>query len=452
MAYISYIIVFLIIIVVTILALYVLSTYFSPRKLDEIAEMIKKGQFKLAIRKLDEILANDDRNVYAHYLLAEAYRLDKNPQYAILEFRQVVKLGTYNDKVNEVDVREKLALIYKEQNKINDAKKEYMILTQIDPNNYLNYYELGLLFFNASVLDKALDYLKKAASLHQTRSDIFYYIGQIQYRSGNNKDAKNAFINTIKLDASNTKAHYFLGLVLRSEGDVEWAVKEFEIAQRSEDIRSKCFLAKGSCYLETEQYPKAIIEFDKGLRTVRRGSDTELNMRYFLAAAHEKMRDLQTAIEHWEKIYEQKKNFRDVEQKLRQNAEFRQDDRIKDFMIASLSNFEHLSRKMVEVMNFEVQELKVLRDTEIEIYAVEKEDNRRNTRRVYRIIRIYRTTNVINDGYMRNLYDMMKPKNAQRVMVISTGEFAQSAIDYSNTRPIELVTKTKLIELLKKVS
>ncbi|MDA3899531.1 MAG: tetratricopeptide repeat protein [Spirochaetes bacterium] len=452
MAYITYIIVFLIIIVVTILALYVFSTYFSPKKLDEIAELIKKGQFKSAIRKLDEILAADDRNVYAHFLLGEAYRMDKNFQYAILEYRQVIKLGLYSEKVNEVDVRDKLATLYKNQNKINDAKKEYMILTQIDPNNYQNYYWLGYLFFTAGVFDKALDYFKKAASLNQTQADIFYYLGQIQYRTGNTKDAKQAFMNTIKLDSANSKAHYFLGLALRAEGDVEWAVKEFEIAQKSEDIRSKCFLAKGSCYLEIEHYPKAIIEFDKGLRTARKGSDTELNMRYFLASAHEKMRDLQSAIEHWEKIYEQKKNFRDVEQKLRQNAEFRQDDRIKDFMIASLSNFEHLSRKMIESMNFEVQELKVLKDSEIEIYAVEKEDNRRNTRRVYRIIRVYRTTNVISDGYLRNLYDMMKPKNAQRVMVISTGEFGQSAIDYSNTRPIELITKSKLIELLKKVS
>ncbi|MFW5808659.1 MAG: tetratricopeptide repeat protein [Spirochaetota bacterium] len=448
----TYIIVFLIIIVLTILALYVFSTYFFPRRLDEIAEMIKKGQTKLAIRKLDEVLSKDDRNSYAHYLLAEAYTHDKNKQYAVLEYNQVLKLGTFSERVNEVEVRSKLAYILKELNRINDAKKEFMLLTQLDPNNYKNYYELGMLFFNAGVLDKALDYLKKSAALNNNQPDIFYYIGQIQYRSGNNADAKSAFLNTIKLNSANSKAHYFLGLVLRSDADYEWAVKEFEIAQKSDELRTKCFLAKGSCYLEMDQYPKAIVEFERGLKLVRKGSETELNIRYYLAIAHEKMRDMQSAIEQWEKIYEQKKNFRDVEQKLRQNSEFRQDDRIKDFMIASLSNFEHLCRKIVESMNYDVNELKVIKDSEIEVFAVEKDDARRNTRRIYRIIHIVRTTATISDNYLRNLYDTMKIKNAQRVMVITTGDFSQSAVDYSNTRPIELYSKSKLIEILKKVA
>lgn len=452
MVIVTYIIVFLVIILVTIIAMYVLSTYFFPRKLDEIAEMIIKGQTRLAIRKLDEVLAKDDRNAYAHFLLAEAYAAEKNFQYAILEYKQVTKLGVYNEKINEVDVRGKLAAIYKNQGKINDAKKEYLLLTQIDPNNDKNYFELGTLFFNAGVTDKAMDYLKKAAALNPNKAETFYLLGQIHYKLANNKDAKQAFLNTIKLDSANLKAHYFLGLTLRAEQDFEWAVKEFEIAQKSDDLKSKCHLAKGSCFYESDQHPKAIVEFEKGIKTVRKGSDTELNMRYFLAASHEKMRDLQSAIDQWERIYDQKKNFRDVEQKLRQNAEFRQDDRIKDFMIASLSNFEHLCRKMIEAHNYDINELKVIKDSEIELYAAEKDDQRRNTRRIYRLIRINRTTAPITDSYLRNLYDMMKPKNAQRVMVFTTGDFSQSAIDYSNTRPIELYTKTKIIELLKKVT
>lgn len=452
MEMVTYIIIFLIIIVITILGLYVFSTYFFPRRLDEIAEMIKKGQTKLAIRKLDELLVKEDRNPYAHFLLAEAHRHDKNHQYAILEYNQVLKLGSFTDRVNETDVRTKLAYTLKQVNRINDAKKEFMILTQLDPSNYKNYHELGMLFFNAGVLDKSLDYLKKASTLNNTQPEIFYYLGQIQYRTGNNKDAKNSFLNTIKLDSANSKAHYFLGLVLRSEADYEWAVKEFEIAQKSDELRTKCFLAKGSCYLEMDQFPKSIVEFERGLKISRKGSETELNIRYYLASAHEKMRDMQSAIEQWEKIYEQKKNFRDVESKLRQNSEFRQDDRIKDFMIASLSNFEHLSRKIVESMGFDVNELKVLRDTEIEVFAIEKDDNRRNTRRIYRVIHILRTTSSVTDGYLRNLYDTMKSKNAQRVMVITTGDFSQAALDYSNTRPIELYSKSKLIEILKKVA
>ncbi len=384
--------------------------------------------------------------------MAEAYQVEKNYAYSIVELRQVLKYGLFDDNVNEVDVREKLADLLVLQKKYQDAKKEYLLLTQIDPSNYKNFFILGKLFFEANVLDKASDYLKKSISINNKHAESYYYLGQVFYRGGSNNDAKQAFINTIKNDAGNYKAHYFLGLCLRAEGDHEWAIKEFEIAQKAEDIRAKCFLAKGTCFFETEQYPKAIVEFERGLKTIGAASDTALNMRYFLAACYEKMRDMQSAIENWEKISEVNKKFRDVEEKLRQNSEFRQDDRIKDFMIASLSNFEHTCRKMIESMSFEVLETKVMSDTDIEIYASEKEDQKmRNTRKLYRLIRILRTTQVVQDSFLRSLYETMKPRNAQRIMVITTGEFSQPAIDFSNTRPIELVGKAKIVEILKNV-
>ncbi|MGL4368376.1 MAG: tetratricopeptide repeat protein [Spirochaetota bacterium] len=445
------VIIFLSIAVFTIIILYVVATYFFPRKLEEIAEMIAKGQTKLAIRKLTDVLQKDERNMYAHFLLAEAYLKENNIQYAVVEYRQVLKMGGFNDKVSEIDIRRKIGRIYKDTKKISEAKNEYLILTKLDPDNYEYYFSLGEIFYEAGVLDKALSYLKKSVQLNSKNGQAHYLIGQISYRSNSFPEAKNAFIETIKVDQGNYKAHYFLGLVLRHLGDHEWAIKEFEIAQKSEDIRTKCFLAKGTCYLEKEQYPKAIIEFERGLKFTVKGSDTELNMRYFLAEAQEKIRDIHSAIQNWEKIFEVNKKFRDVDQKLKSYEDFRQDDRIKDFLIASLSNFEFMCRKIVEAMGMTVVEVNIINDTEIEIFASENED-RRNTRRVHKLIRIIRTTESISDNPLRRLHEAIKPKNAQRAVVITTGEFSQAAVDFSNTRPIELYDKTKLLGILRSIS
>ena len=106
------VIIFLSIAAFTIIVLYFLVSYVFPRKLDEIAAMIEKGQTKLAARKLTDILQKDERNSYAHFLLAEAYMKDGNTQYAVVEYRQVLKMGGFDDKVNEVEIRRKLAKIY----------------------------------------------------------------------------------------------------------------------------------------------------------------------------------------------------------------------------------------------------------------------------------------------------------------------------------------------------
>lgn len=448
---ITYLFLFVLFILITVFILYMLSAYVFPRKIEEIAKMVEAGQTKLAIRKLMEILEKDDRNAYAHYLLAEAYVKENNLQYAILEYRQVLKLSKYDDKVNEVTTRSKLAKMYLDRKSLDEARKEYLILTKIDPVNFQHYYELGLIYFNADQNEKAAPYFKKAIALNNTSGMSFYFLGQIYYRMSLFQDAKQMFLEAIKVEQSNYRAHYFLGLVLRQLGDYEWAIKEFEVAQKDDDIKIKCFLAKGTCLIEKELYPRAIIEFERGLKFSKRGSDTELNLRYFLAEAQEKMRDLHSAIFNWEKISEINKNFRDVQEKLKSYSEFRQDDCIKDFMIAGLAQFEHLSRKLVESMGFTILDIDIISDTDIEIIATETEGKWRNTRKTNRIIRIIRTTDTISDKLLRSIHESMKPKNATRAVIISTGDFNQIAIEFSNTRPIELMSKAELIKNLKSI-
>ena len=448
---ITYIFLFVLFVIITIFVIYILSSYVFPRKIEEIARLVEAGQTKLAIRKLLEIIEKDDRNSYAHYLLAEAYLKENNIQYAILEYRQVLKLSKFDEKVNEIAIRTKLAKIYIQRKSLDEARKEYLLLTKIDPANPQHYYELGMIYFNADQSDKAAPYFKKTITINSEHAMSYYFLGQIYYKMNIYQDAKQMFLEAIKHDQSNYRAHYFLGLVLRQIGDYEWAIKEFEIAQKDDDIKIKCFLAKGTCFIEKELYPKAIIEFERGLKFAKRGSDTELNLRYFLAEAQEKMRDLHSAIFNWEKIVEVNKGFRDVQDKLKSYSEFRQDDHIKDFMIAGLAQFEHLSRKIVEVMGLMILDIDIISDTDIEIVATETEGKWRNTRKTNRIIRIIRTTDTIGDRMLRAIHESMKPKNATRAIIISTGEYSQQAIEFSNTRPIELMSKTELIKLLKTV-
>ncbi len=447
----TYAIIFIFFIILGLIVFYIIYTVFLPKKINEIARMIDNGQTRLAIKKLGEMIVKDERNAYAHFLLAEAYRKESNFQFAIVEYRQVLKLGRFDDKVSEVYVRTKLAALLKNRNAMEDAKKEYLILTKIDPANYENFFELGTIFYNLNQYDKATGFFKKSVSNNQKHDMSYYHLGQIFYKTNNFGDAKQMFLNVIKLDQNNYKAHYFLGLVLRQQGDYEWAIKEFDFAQKSDELKVKCFLAKGSCFLERSQYPKAAMEFEKGLKFARSGSETALNLRYYLAESQEKMRDVHSAIRNWELIAEVNKNFRDVPDKLRQFSEFRQDDRIKDFMIAGLSQFEHLCRKIVNGMGFTITDVDIISDTDIEMVATEIEGKWRNARQSNRLIRVIRTTDSIQESILRRLYEGMKPRNVTRIMVITTGDYSTKALDFANTRPIETLGKTELIELLKKI-
>jgi tetratricopeptide (TPR) repeat protein len=447
----TYIIIFVFFIILAIIALYMVNLFVLPKKIEEIEKMIETGQTKMAIRKLTEMLEKDDRDSMAHYLMAEAYMKDGNAQYAIVEYRQVLKLGRFDEKIRESAVRSQLAYLYMAKKATEEAKKEFLILTKVDPANYENYYELGKIFFNANVMEKASGFFKKSVASNQKHSDSYFYLGQIYYRGGAYSDAKNYLINTVKLDPNNYKAHYYLGLVLRHQGDYEWALKELDIASKDDGLKVQCFKAKGACYMEKNQYPKAVMEFERGVKYAKRGSDAELSLRYFMADCQERMRDVPSAIANWERISEVNSKFKDVPDKLKQYNEFRQDDRIKDFMIAGLSQFELVSRRIVESMHFRIMDIEIINDTDIEIVATEVEGKWRNARQTNRIIRIIRTTDKIAESFLRRLHEKMKQKNATRIVVITTGDFESKATDFANTRPIELFGKSHLVELLKKI-
>ena len=138
----TYIIIFVFFTFLAVISMYFVYTFILQKKIEEISKMIDAGQAKLAIRKLNEILEKDDKNSYAHYLMAKAYMNQNNAKYAIVEYRRVLKLGRFDDRYKEIDVRSTIAKLYMDRNILQDAKKEYLILTKIQPDNFENYLQL----------------------------------------------------------------------------------------------------------------------------------------------------------------------------------------------------------------------------------------------------------------------------------------------------------------------
>jgi len=240
-------------------------------------------------------------------------------------------------------------------------------------------------------------------------------------------------------------------MTLRSFKEHDWAIQEFEIAQKDKELFQKACLARGCSMLERNQIPKAMAEFQKGLAAPQKDTETDLNLRYFLAACAEKTRDLYTAISQWEKIAEVRPSFRDVQDKLKSFAEFRTDDTVKDFMIASPAKFETISRQMIENLGLTIVDLTVDSDTQIEAIGTVTQGKWRNTKKSNQLIRIIRATDAITEENIRDLHENMREKAATRGIMITTGDYSPGAIDFAQSRPINLVEKAQVIQMLQAV-
>jgi HJR/Mrr/RecB family endonuclease len=86
----------------------------------------------------------------------------------------------------------------------------------------------------------------------------------------------------------------------------------------------------------------------------------------------------------------------------------------------------------------------------VEFVAIENESAKwRNARKQPRLIRIYRSPDVVDDAKIRSILDDAKAQNMVRAMVMTSSGFTRSAIEYAESRSVELYNKDKLQALLR---
>ncbi len=430
---------------------YVFKSYFAPKKLNELADMIRQGHLAPAIRKLNEIIAQDDRDFYAHFLLGEAYSLQKQYLEGIAEYVKILRIGKFDNQVKEEVVRSKLAHTYLQLKNLDDAKKEFLILTKLEPRNAENYYQVGLLLSDGGMRNKAVSYFRQAIKIDPTHESALFHQAVITYQQGNTLDAKKLFLQGVKLKPDLYEGHYYLGLCLKNQKDYDWALKEFDLALHEPKLKAKTYLAKGLIYLERGEFQKAIQELERGLGNTQKGSSIELNLRYFIGVAAEKVRDLHTAVTNWELVHDRNPKYKDVAEKLKSYADFRTEDSIKDFMIATPVQFERMCSRLIKILGFDIIDLQVESDVEVRSMAAESEEKWRNTRMSKRLIYIIRTTDPITEKKLREIHEDMRKRSATKSICMVTSLFTSQAELFSQSRPIELIDKTKMVAYLRKV-
>jgi tetratricopeptide (TPR) repeat protein len=315
------------------------------------------------------------------------------------------------------------------------------------------YFWAGKLFTERNRSDMAEKYLRKAGELNPRDGKIHYELGIMLYKEKKSSDARAELETAIKYQNDNAQAYFYLGKIQKDGKDYQGALGSFEKAQRDAQFKVKALVERGGCYMSLNAVDKAIPELDRAVRAITdEGSNDALYARYFLAMCYEKTRELDKAIAQWDKIYAQKQNFRDVGAKLSQYQEYRADDRMKDYLTAGSGEFLELCKAIAtQALAFTVQDEKSTHSG-CDIIAVENDSAKwRNVRKAPRLVRFFRLPDMIDEGKIRTLLDDMKNQNMTRAMVITSSGFLRSAMDFADSRPVELFNKEQLQELLQKI-
>jgi tetratricopeptide (TPR) repeat protein len=436
------------------LIFFVVKSLVAPQRVEVLAGMIKKGKTQTAIKTARRLIAQDPKNTEAHYYLGLAYHAESRDELALMEFKAVNQLGLSNTSIPEVDFRQLLAQIFIRYKQGEEALKEYLLLIKLRPNQPDYYYWAGKLFTERNRTDMAANYLRKAAELNPQDGKVLYELGVMLYKDKKAREAKAALEAALKFQSDNAQIHFFLGKIQKDAKDYTAAAGAFEKAARDPEFRIRALVERGGCYMALNAPEKAIPDLERAVNAITdEGAQDGLYARYFLGLCCEKTRDLDKAIAQWEKIYAVKKNFRDVGAKLAQYQELRSDDNIKDYLTSAPGEFVELCKAVtIQVMDLNVQNSKSLPEG-CEITAIENDSAKwRNSRKMPRLIRFYRSPDPVDEPKVRSILDDAKDRNITGAMIITSAEFSRSALDYANSRSIELFNKEKLQAMLQRVT
>ena len=295
-----------------------------PQRAATAATLEDRKKINQTIRNAKAAIDKDPQNAEAHYLLGKAFLADKREEQAFREYRSASRLGIEGKNIPEIEFRETIASLYAKFNEEEEALKEYVFLIKKHPGNPEYYFRSGLLFSSRGRADRAEQYLAKAVSLNPKEERYRVELGTVYYQTKKVKEASSEFEAALRINPQGGRALLYLGKAHKDTKDFSGALPYLEKASREQEYKLRALVELGSCYMSLRMIDKAIMELERAVNCIEKESEPDsLYARYFLAMCFEKIKDFPKAIVQWEKIYGQKKNFRDVGEKLTQYIEYR---------------------------------------------------------------------------------------------------------------------------------
>ncbi|MDR1618360.1 MAG: tetratricopeptide repeat protein [Treponema sp.] len=439
---------------IAFLAVFLIRSLVSPHRVEALAALIQRGKTGTAIKAARRIIAGDPKNAEAHYYLGMAYHAENRDELALMEFRTTNQIGIAGKNIPEAEFRQLLARLFVKQKQGEEALKEYLLLVKLDPEKADYYYQAGKLFLERNRAGMAQNYLRKAAELNPRDGNIHYELGVMLYRGKQPREAKGELETALKYQSGNAQAHFYLGKIQKDAKDFTGAAAAFEKAARDPEFRIRALVERGGCYMALNAVDKAIPDLERAVGVITdEAAQDGLYARYFLGLCYEKTRDLDKAIAQWEKIYARKKNFRDVGTKLTEYQELRSDDSMKDYLTAAPADFTGLCGAMVDQrMDLHVQSAKNIAEG-CELVAIENDSAKwRNVRKQPKLIRFYRSPDPVDEDRVRAILEDAKKSNITRAAVVTSSAFSRQALEFANSRPVELFDREKLQGLLQGVT
>ena len=435
--------------IIVALSIFIIKGFSSPKKVDSVKKLLKAGKNQAAAKLAKQIVTKDPNNYAVHYYLGKAYLADNRGELALMEFKTVNEHALFDSSLPEIPFRKEFAELLTKYNQNDAALREYLLLTKLDPATSDNYFNAGRLYEKTNRKDLALSVYKKCIALNPKNAKAHASLGYILFQAKQLGEAKKELDLANHLNPEEYSCNYYLRKLLKDAKDFGAAVKAFDKAQRDSEFKQKALIERSTCYMMANRLDNAVIDLQRAIELDKDGTKNDtLYARYFLAACHEKSRKIEKAIEQWELIYKVNRAFRDVSSKLSEYKDLQSNDRLKDYLTSSDQEFLEICKSVLKPLKLN----SVQADSKkfgVQILATEAKDGDwMNMRKQTFLLRFYRDVEPLEDTPVREALDHAKASNCTKAYIFASAGFTRTASGFAENRPIELIGKEKLQQIL----
>jgi len=443
------VIVILLIVFILIIALlgFFLQTSKSKKQLEKALALFNIGEYKEALESFQGLYSKDSGNKVYNWYMGQCYENLENYELALVEYNKASLSTIFNLPLDEAEIHKRIALMNLELGNVNKAYHEFQIVTSLNPKDSEIYFYLGILAKNNGELQKGLEFFEKAFRYKKEYPEAYLEHGKLNYLLNHIDKAKRSLSQAIAQNPDLNEAHYYYALLLEKDKVYQKSIDEFHLAMRDERFRFDSFFHLGSIYMALSDQESAYDFFEKAFAVGTVNIDAFLDAKYTYANYLVQSGDLHKALKVWEEIHTQNAQFRDVSIKIEIYSDICKSDNLTRFVTSSKQEFLQTGQDLCKVLRIRVAN-----------YTIQKNDlaeyigsYRTGRDEAACVVHMAKWTTQVGEIPVRELLERVVDEGAGKGIFITSSHFTEKALDLSKIRPLELIERERLEELLSKV-
>jgi tetratricopeptide (TPR) repeat protein len=299
--------------------------------------------------------------------------------------------------------------------------------------------------------EKASQILQQARTEDPEHALTLRYLGLALFKIKNFREALALLRKAVDLVPDDKESLYAMGECYYELSQTDQAIKIFTHLRPDPVLGPNASLFAGTIHMNQHQYPKAIMDYEIGLKHENLKIEVAVELKYRLSIAYLKQQEIGRALNFLRDIQNIYPNYKDVPALIAKYQELNVNKNLQIFLMAPTGDFVTLCRK-VALSYFPKAKVKItniaVNKNEWADILAEVDTPKWSDLVMFRFIR---TQGAIGELVVRDFHSRLKEIKAGKGYCLTTGTFSEEAKRFVEARLIDLIEKDRLTKILDSV-